>query len=97
MVQGIVDGMRLVELLPIAVNQPIAEMNSVAGKSNHSLHQMQSRLRGFEEHHNVAVADIAIGKQTSGIAGLGGGRAPVDKDVVSHQEPFPTGDGKNAE
>ena len=54
---------RLVELLPVAVDDAFAQVNTVARNADDAFHQKKPRLLRRQEHRNISATDVAIGHQ----------------------------------
>src|SRR5258708_8565489 len=91
----IVNRVWLVQTLSVAIDHSIAQVNAVSGNSDDALHHVQARRYGREEDDDVSVAHVTVRHERTNVAGLGGGRETVNKNVVAYQQRWLDGAGWN--
>ena len=87
----------LVQSLAVAIDDPVAQMNVIAGNPDNAFYDIQARCFRRQEHHDVAKVDVAVGKQRANPVALGSKLNAIDEDMVTDQQRVLHGTGGDFE
>ncbi len=83
---GIVQDVRLLQLLPVAVHHPVAKVDVVAGNADDALHHIQARFRRREKDDDIAALNLPVRDHRARPPGFRGQGHAVDEDVVADEQ-----------
>ena len=86
---------RLVQLFTVAIDHPVAQVNSVSGNAHDPLHYVKVRLGRGEKYHDVSTMDPTIRKDGAHPTGSWRELHTIHKNVVADEQRVLHGGGRN--
>src|SRR5581483_2590269 len=89
------DDVGLIQLLSIAVHNPITQVNAVSGYPHYALYHVKARLGWREKDDDVAVARVTIRNYRSNPVGRRRKNFAINKNMVAYEQGVFHGTGRN--
>ena len=77
---------RFIQLFAVAIYDAVPKVDAITRNAHDPFHDVQSRFRGREEHHNVPVAYFTIREKRPDPMRPGRKLHPVDENVIADQQ-----------